>query len=106
VDGDGQVVVVTVEALFNGEVIARSDRTVVVEGNHYFPLDDVRTEYLSRSWAKSLCPWKGIASYHTVAVNGARDRNAAWTYRHPSPLARNIKNHVAFWHRVQVRSVD
>lgn len=90
------------EARFNGQVIARSDETIVVEGNHYFPRDDVEDQHLRRSRAKSLCPWKGVASYFTVEVDGVRDPNAAWTYRHPSPLARRIKNHVAFWGRVQI----
>jgi uncharacterized protein (DUF427 family) len=95
-----------VEAVFNGQVIARSDTTVVVDDNHYFPPEDVRMEYLTRSRAKTLCPWKGIASYYTITVNGASDRNAAWTYRNPSPLARGIKNHIAFWHTVRILEVD
>ena len=90
------------EAMFNGQVIARSDATVVVEGNHYFPAEAVRDEFLTRSRMKSVCPWKGVASYYTVEVGGVRDANAAWTYRHPSPLARRIKNHVAFWGDVRV----
>jgi len=92
-----------VEAVFNGQVIARSEHTVQVEGNHYFPPASIRSEFLTRSRAKSLCPWKGIASYYTVAVEGIDGGNAAWTYRHPSPLARRIKNHVAF---TPVVSVD
>lgn len=95
-----------VEAIFNGRVIGASEHTVVVEGNHYFPPDDVDEVYLRRTRMKSLCPWKGIASYYTVEVDGVRDRNAAWTYRHPSPLARRIKNHIAFWGQVQVADRD
>lgn len=91
-----------VEAVFNGQVIARSAHTVVVEGNHYFPPADVDERFLVRSRAKTLCPWKGVASYYGVQVDGVQDRNAAWTYRHPSPLARRIKNHVAFWGGVQI----
>lgn len=91
-----------IEATFNGQVIAASNDTVVVEGNHYFPLADVDDRFLRRSRMKSLCPWKGVASYFTVEVDGLQDRNAAWTYRHPSPLARKIKNHVAFWQNVSV----
>jgi len=94
---------VMVEAVFNGQVIAQSEHTVQVEGNHYFPPASIRSEFLTRSRAKSLCPWKGIASYYTVAVEGVDGGNAAWTYRHPSPLARRIKNHVAF---TPVVSVD
>ena len=94
------------EAVFNGQVIAHSDATVVVEGNHYFPAEAVHDEFLTRSRMKSLCPWKGVASYYTVEVDGVRDANAAWTYRHPSPLARRIKNHVAFWGDVRVVHAD
>jgi len=93
---------VVIEAVFNGVVVARSADTVLVEGNHYFPPGSVEQSFLVRSRAKSLCPWKGLASYYTVEVDGVRVRNAAWTYRHPSPLARRIKNYVAFWGGVQV----
>ena len=96
---------VMVEAVFNGQVIARSEHTVQVEGNHYFPSTSIRSEFLTRSRAKSLCPWKGIASYYTVALEDVKGRNAAWTYRHPSPLARRIKNHVAFSLIVDVETV-
>ncbi|WP_353649974.1 DUF427 domain-containing protein [Nakamurella sp. A5-74] len=92
-----------IEATYEGRVIARSKDTVVVEGNHYFPLSDVDEQYLTATRSKSLCPWKGVASYYTVQVDGSASRNAAWTYRHPSPLARRIKNRVAFWGDVAVR---
>lgn len=91
-----------IEAVFYGQVIARSDRTVAVEDNLHFQSEGVRNALLRRWWVKSLCPWKGIASYYTVEVDDARDRNAARTYRHPSPLARRIKNHIAFWHCVRI----
>lgn len=89
-------------AVFNDQVIAESSQVVLLEGNVYFPTGSVRQEFLQRSRAKSLCPWKGIASYYTLTVDGQTGRNAAWTYRHPSPLARRIKNHVAFWGGVVV----
>ncbi|MDT0261504.1 DUF427 domain-containing protein [Jatrophihabitans lederbergiae] len=95
-----------VEAVFEGQVIARSEDTVVIEGNHYFPPGDVDHQYLRRSRMKSVCPWKGLASYYTVEVDDAGGRDAAWTYRHPSPLARSIKNHIAFWGDVTVRDTD
>lgn len=95
-----------VEAIFNGQVVAASAHTVIIEGNHYFPPGDVDQRFLHATRMKSLCPWKGIASYYTVEVDGVGDRNAAWTYRHPSPLARRIKNHVAFWGQVQVVERD
>ena len=95
----------TMEAVFNGVVLARSDHTVRVEGNVYFPPDSVAWQHLTPTRARSLCFWKGVAGYFTATVGGATSRNAAWTYRHPSPLARWIKNHVAFWNDVQVRPV-
>ncbi len=95
-----------VQAIFNGQVIGASEQTVVVEGNHYFPPGDVDQRFLRATRTKSLCPWKGIASYYTVQVDGITGRNAAWTYRHPSPLARRIKNHIAFWGEVQVLERD
>ncbi len=87
----------TFQAVFNGHVIARSDQTVVIEGNRYFPPSSVEFRYLQRSWFRSLCYWKGIASYYNVDTGDARDPHGAWTYRHPTPFARRIKGHVAFW---------
>jgi uncharacterized protein (DUF427 family) len=89
-------------AIWNGAVLAESDDTVVVEGNHYFPRESINAKYFERSNAHSLCPWKGIASYYHVEVDGQPNRNAAWYYPHPSPLARKIKNRVAFWHGVRI----
>ena len=92
----------TYVATLNDTIIARSDRTVLIEGNRYFPPDSILDEHFARTRMKSLCPWKGIASYYTVTVNDISQRNAAWTYRHPSPLARKIKSHVAFWDSITV----
>jgi uncharacterized protein (DUF427 family) len=94
------------QAVFHDEVIADTEDAVLLEGNVYFPLAAVRPDILRPSHAKSLCFWKGIATYYTVEVDGARDRSAAWTYRHPSPLARSIKNRVAFWGNVHVEPVE
>jgi uncharacterized protein (DUF427 family) len=91
------------KAIWNGAVLADSEETVVVEGNHYFPPQSVRQEYLRGSRAISLCPWKGVARYHTIEVGGEANRNAAWTYRHPWPWIRKIRDHVAFWNGVEVR---
>ena len=91
------------QAVFHGTVIAESDRTRVVEGIHYFPRADVREEYLKPSKARTLCFWKGLASYHDVEVDGVRSPAAAFYYPKPSPLARRIKDHVAFSQDVQVR---
>lgn len=91
-----------VQATWNGAVLAESDRTVVIEGNHYFPPEDVNREYLEPSGRHSFCFWKGRASYYDVVVDGDRNRAAAWYYPSPSPAARSIKDHVAFWHGVKV----
>ena len=94
-----------VEAVSNGQVIGHSGDSVVEEGDHYFPPGDVDQQFLRRSMVKSLCPWKVVASYDTVAAAGRRGRNAAWTYRYPSPLAREDQSHVAFRGRVSIRDV-
>lgn len=91
------------QALFNGSVIAESDQTRVVEGNHYFPADSVNMDYLRESATHSVCPWKGLASYYTVEVDGVSNPDAAWYYPRPSVLARKIKGHVAFWKGIEVR---
>lgn len=89
-------------ARWNGEVIARSDRTVMVEGNHYFPLDDVDRAKLTDSPRTSTCFWKGEASYYDVVVDGKVNSAAAWTYRDPKEKAEHIRDHVAFWGGVEV----
>ena len=91
-------------ATWNGVVLAETDRPVLLEGNVYFPPEDVRPEYLTRTRAWSVCPWKGLARYYTVRAGGQVNKNAAWYYPHPSPLACKIKNHVAFWNGVQVEA--
>ncbi len=91
-------------ARLNGTVIAESDDTVVVEGNHYFPPDSVRAELLSDSPTTTICPWKGVAHYKTVTVDGTDHADAAWYYPRPSPLARRIKGRLAFDRRVRVES--
>lgn len=92
------------QAIWNGEVIAESDSTVVIEGNHYFPADSVRWELLEASDKQTVCPWKGTASYYDIAVNGKTNSGAVWQYRKPSAAARGIKDHVAFWRGVRVVS--
>jgi uncharacterized protein (DUF427 family) len=93
-------------ATWNGVVVAETEHPVLLEGNVYFPPPDVRREYLRRTRTWSLCPWKGLARYYTIQANGQVNRIAAWYYPHPSPLARKIKNHVAFWNGVQVVGDD
>ncbi len=90
------------KAIWNGITIAQSDDTLVVEGNHYFPRDSVDPNVLRASRMRSLCPWKGLASYYHLESAGERDPNAAWTYRHPYPWIRRIKNRIAFWRGVDI----
>lgn len=92
-----------VTATWNGAVIAQSDDTVVVEGNHYFPRDAVKAEHLKDSATTSVCPWKGTASYHTVVVDGAENPDAAWYYPNPKDAAAEIRDRIAFWRGVEVR---
>ena len=89
-------------ALWNGTVIADSDSTLVVEGNHYFPPTDVVSQHLRPSEHTSVCAWKGEASYFDVVVDGQETPNAAWVYRSPKEAAQEITNHVAFWRGVRV----
>ncbi|MDH6132005.1 uncharacterized protein (DUF427 family) [Kitasatospora sp. MAA4] len=89
-------------ARWNGRIIAESDRTTIVEGNHYFPLAAVRAEYLEASETTTVCPWKGMANYYDLAVDGERNPEAAWYYAEPSLEAAHIRHHVAFWRGVQI----
>jgi uncharacterized protein (DUF427 family) len=91
-----------VRATWNGSVLAESDRTVVVEGNHYFPAEDVVAGVLGPSDTHSHCPWKGEASYYNVAVDGSSNADAAWYYPSPLPAAAEIEGRVAFWKGVEV----
>jgi len=90
------------QASWKNTVLADSQETIVVEGNHYFPRKSVRAEYLQPSPTHSTCPWKGEASYYNVEVNGEINKDAAWYYPHPKPAAEQIKDYVAFWHGVDV----
>lgn len=85
------------KAIWNGIVIAESNNTVNIEGNHYFPQDSIKKEYFSETKTHTTCPWKGQASYYDIKVNGKENKDAAWYYKNPSELAKVIKNHVAFW---------
>lgn len=91
-----------VKATWNGVVIAESDDTVVVEGNHYFPRAAVDPEVLSASATTTVCPWKGTAHYHSITVNGALNADAAWYYTEPKSAAAEIKDRIAFWRGVVV----
>jgi len=89
-------------ATWNGRVIAQSNETEMVEGNHYFPPETINREFFRDSAESSVCPWKGTASYFDVVVDGEVNRGAAWYYPSPSPAAANIKDHVAFWRGVKI----
>ena len=93
---------ILMKALWNNQVIAESNDTVVVENNHYFPKSSVNAEYLKESNTHSTCPWKGLASYYTIEVDGKQNPDAAWYYPEPKEAAANIKDHVAFWKGVKI----
>jgi uncharacterized protein (DUF427 family) len=90
------------KATWKGAVLAESDDTVVVEGNHYFPPDSIRREHFRESEKHTVCPWKGTASYYDVVVGGEVNRDAAWYYPRPKDAAKEIKDRVAFWRGVKV----
>ncbi len=92
------------KAIWNGQVIAESDDTVVVENNHYFPRESVRADFVTSSDTHTTCPWKGVASYYTLQVDGKSNVDAAWYYPDPKPAAHEIAGRVAFWKGVQVTS--
>lgn len=91
------------KAVWNGQIIAESTDTVVVEGNHYFPASSVRQEFLRPSDTTSVCPWKGTAHYYTLEVNGQTNPDAVWYYPEPKEAARQIAGRVAFWRGVTVQ---
>lgn len=90
------------KAIWKGTVVAESNDTVVVEGNHYFPAESVNKDFLLPSNTKTMCSWKGQASYHSLFVNGDANPDAAWYYPEPKDAAAEIKGRIAFWKGVQV----
>ena len=90
------------KAIWNGETIAESDDTVVIEGNHYFPMSAVNESVLKKSDKTTVCPWKGTANYYTLSVGGESNVDAAWYYAEPKKAAKEIAGRVAFWRGVQV----
>jgi len=90
------------KAIWNDTVLAESDDTKVVEGNHYFPPESIHSEYFKESAHRTSCPWKGKAHYYDVVINGDRNENAAWYYPQPKDAAQEIEDHVAFWNGVNV----
>ena len=91
---------VRVQATWHGTILADSHRTIIIEGNHYFPPEDVSTDFLTESGRHTTCPWKGEASYYDVVVDGSRNDAAAWYYPEPSEAAAEIRDYVAFWNGV------
>ncbi|XLS29917.1 DUF427 domain-containing protein [Flavobacteriaceae bacterium M23B6Z8] len=90
------------KAIWNGEIIAESSDTVVVENNHYFPPESIHEKFFKKSDTHTVCPWKGTASYYTIEVDGKENKDAAWYYPEVSELAKSIKGHIAFWKGVTV----
>ncbi len=90
------------KAIWKNTVLAVSDKTRIIEGNHYFPPDSVSKEYFQESETHTICPWKGKAGYYDIIVNGDVNKDAAWYYPEPKEAAKEIKNYVAFWKGVEV----
>jgi uncharacterized protein (DUF427 family) len=90
------------KAVWNNTVIAQSEETIIIEGNHYFPVESINKDYFKGSETQTTCPWKGQASYYDVIVDGERNKDAAWYYAEPKPAAAEIKGYVAFWKGVKV----
>ena len=95
-----------IQAIWQGTIIAESEATVVVEGNHYFPLADVNADVLQKNEQHSVCPWKGTASYYDIVVDGQVNKGAAWYYPEPKEAAGHIRDHVAFWHGVEIHDSE
>ena len=92
-----------VKAIWNNTVIAESDATVQVEGNHYFPPSTIKKEYFKTTDTHTSCPWKGVASYYDIEVDGDVNKDAAWYYPEVSELAKGIKGYIAFWKGIEVK---
>jgi uncharacterized protein (DUF427 family) len=90
------------KAIWNNQIIAESDQTLVIEGNHYFPPTAIKSDYFKSSQMHSSCPWKGQASYYSLEVDGESNKDAAWFYPEAKPAAREIQGYVAFWKGVKV----
>ena len=90
------------KAIWKNVVLAESNETEMVEGNHYFPADSINKAYFQKSDTQSVCPWKGTASYYNIVVDGEENTDAAWYYPEPKSAAAHIKDHIAFWRGVQV----
>ena len=92
------------KAIWNNTILAESDETVIVEGNHYFPADSIKKEFFEQSNFTSFCGWKGMANYYSVKANGKINKDCAWYYAEPNDAAKKIRGRVAFWNGVTVKS--
>lgn len=95
------------KAIWNNQILAESEKTIVIEGNHYFPKDSIKAEFFSESETHTTCPWKGLASYYNVNVAGQTNKDAAWYYPNPKEgsveiVGSDFSNYVAFWNGVEV----
>ncbi len=90
------------KAIWNGKIIAESNETRLIEGNHYFPADSLKNEHFEKTDLTSVCPWKGTANYYSVKVDGKTNENAAWYYPSASEMAKAIEGRIAFWRGVEV----
>jgi len=91
------------KAIWNKEIMAESDETIVIEGNHYFPPQSIKKDFFKATDTHTKCPWKGTASYYSLQVNGDTNKDAAWYYPEVSDLAKGIKGYVAFWNGVEIK---
>lgn len=94
------------KAIWNNTVLAQSNETIVIEGNHYFPPGSLKKEHFQESETHSTCPWKGKADYYDIVVEGEVNRDAAWYYPQPNEAAQQIKGYVAFWRGVEVKETE
>jgi uncharacterized protein (DUF427 family) len=90
------------KAIWNNKIIAESANTIIIENNHYFPAESVNKEFIETSDTHSVCPWKGVASYYNIVVDGKENSDAAWYYPEAKYSAKEIENYVAFWHGVEI----
>lgn len=92
------------KAIWNNTIIAESNKTIVIEGNHYFPPEIIKSEYFENSDTQSTCPWKGLANYKNILINGEINKDAAWSYIEPKESAKEITEYFAFWKGVKIES--
>ncbi len=90
------------KAIWKNQILAESNKTIVIENNHYFPPTSLNLDYFIKSETTTVCPWKGSASYYTIVVNGEENTDAAWYYPSPKEAAKEILDHVAFWNGVEI----